>query len=178
MTGSGPFELVGLDGFPTPVRLEADRTWGLDGGSGWPGNTGDFNLLLNDSAHVGTLRDGGSIAYTWTGLKPGAYRVYTYAVDTAGYRVDTPVFVPNSTSENPQIVTGPMPGNAFSYHITHAVHDVAPDEGILQVIVEQPPGLKRGFHINGFQIVSVPEPGTMTILAVGALFLLARRRRE
>ena len=148
------------------------------GGSGWPGNTGDFALFLNDYAEVGTLRDGGSIAWTWTGLTPGAYRVFSYAVNAGGFLTDVPVFVPGSTSQNPQIVTGPMPGNAFEYLVTHAIHDVFAGGGMLEVIVEQPPGLDNNFHVNGFQIVSVPEPGTMTILVFGAFLLLARRRRR
>ncbi|MCH8274936.1 MAG: PEP-CTERM sorting domain-containing protein [Armatimonadetes bacterium] len=160
-----------LSGRLTDVTILA--TGGIGSGGGWrfEGNTGGYMLLLNDAANVGE-----PITYTFSGLPTGPYTVYTYAVKPIGEWVPAEVFVAGSTSQNPQVVTGPMPGNRFEHLITHSIHEVSVGDGTLAVTVSGP---WPDTFVNGIQIVPVPEPGTLTVLAVGAsVLLLVRRRRR
>jgi len=155
----GPHQLHNLLDVPTPASLGI--TFDPLGGGGLSfnsGNTGDYALLMNDAQQVGNIDSGGWILYTFTGLIPGPYTVYTYAVAPHGIFVPVPVFVPGSTNPNTQIVTGPMPtNNTFSYLITHAVHDVlVGTDGVLKVDITIEGGLQWGAYINGFQIVPGP----------------------
>ena len=172
LNDQGPTPLVGLDGLPTNVVYTAEG--GLGGGIGFnnPSNTGDYALLLNDAAQIGYPL--GYNAYVFTGLTPGPYRVFTYAVRPSGTTVNASVYVPGSTSANPQVVTGPMPGNAFQYLITHAIHDVSVDS-VLTVRISGP--WIPGTYVNGFQIVAVPEPAGAISVSLGILLFLRRKKR-
>jgi hypothetical protein len=113
----------------------------------------------------------------FSGLQPGDYEVYTYAVNIAGDYVPTPVFVPGSIGEQTQVVTGPMPGNSFKYLVTHSIHFVHIMDGDdLRIEFYQPPNT-GGQCVNGFQIVPVPEPSGFSIVIFGFLFVLLWRRR-
>jgi hypothetical protein len=171
----GPSFLLGLDGVTTSVVLTVTGSAGSGGGSPFPGNTGDFALLLNDYAVTSGGPLGGNV-YTFTGLIPGLYIVTTYAVWPVEAR-DTIVTVVGAQPPNPQVVTGPMPGNQFILGVTHAVHLVEVSDGTLTI---RPNGPAQGIsgYVNGFQLTVVPEPGTILgILAGAATLLLARRKR-
>ncbi|MGI8923158.1 MAG: hypothetical protein ACR2HJ_03800 [Fimbriimonadales bacterium] len=88
--------------------------------------------------------------------------------------VDTPVYVPEAQEPRIQIVTGPMPGNAFEYLVTHSIHRVSIDGSGLRIIFEQPPGEKTTQWVNGFQIVPVPEAHTGFFLGTVMLGMIAR----
>lgn len=172
----GPTPLLDTSGSATGVTIAITATSMLPTSlSFWnTSNTGDFALLLNDATQIGTASQGGSRTYTFSGLTPGPYQIYTYAVAPQGTVGTNPVFVPGSTSTNPQDVTGPMPGNAFALGITHSLHDVMVTTGTLSVMFSVPPNLPSGAFVNGFQLV--PEPGTVSLLALGGLALLRKRR--
>ncbi len=145
-------------------------------------NTGDYALLLNDFTDVAQSIPGGTLVHEFRNLLPGQYRVYTYAATPWGSVMPTPVVVPGSLTTNPQIVTGPMPGNALIEGITHTIHDVIVTNGSLDVSITQPPsGGNDGMVVNGFQLtyVPVPEPTSALVLTLGgvSMFLLKKRSK-
>jgi hypothetical protein len=152
------------------VFMSATNT-GAGGGSNLPINTGDYALLLNDYAHIPT-----QMSYTFSGLQPGAYRVFTYAVNSSGQPVNAPVQVSvDGSISGTQTITGPMPGNSFGYLITHSIHDLPSLTGDLKIHLS---GTWPHAYVNGFQIVAVPEPSTMICVAGGFALFLGRRRNR
>ena len=164
--GHGPDALLDLGAQPTSVVMTVPVGSGSGGGSNYPINTGDYALLLNDYAVIPDL-----MVFRFTGMRPGAYRVYTYAVSAIGdtWPVDVTV---DGAVVNPFRVTGPMPGNALILGITHAEHYVPDLTGDLFIRLASP--WPRG-NVNGFQIVAVPEPASFAVLSF-SLLIAARRR--
>ena len=158
------FDLVGGE---TNASISVPVGAGSSGGSNFPINTGDYALLLNDYARVPDL-----MVFRFTGIRPGAYRVFTYAVSAIGDTWPVDVTVEGAVS-NPFRVTGPMPGNALILGITHSEHYVPNLTGDLVIRVASP--WPRG-NVNGFQIVAVPEPASLTILSCLLAFAVKRRR--
>jgi hypothetical protein len=140
---------------------------------GWnnPANTGDYNLLLNDADEIGE-----GFQYTITGLLPGRYLVYTYSVcPVPGFAGQADITVPGASSAETVRVQGLMPGNSFQLGVTHTVHDITLTGGTLQI---QAVGVWPTAFLNGFQIVPVPEPGTLLACALGLAGTAIKRRRE
>ena len=171
VTANGPHNLTalfGLDGGLTGVHMQA--TGGIGGALGYnnPLNTGDYALLLNDSADVGNEVD-----YHFSGLIPGHYLIYTYAVKENPPNVRATVTVPGATIPV-QTVAGPMPGNTFMLGVTHSVHDLQQTGTSFEIEVSGsgPPNPQ----VNGFQIVAVPEPATLSAFSIGLIFLRRRKR--
>jgi|SRR5688572_14626794 len=73
--GSYDRPLLGLDGNRSNVRMRIEGNSGGSGSNYNPANTGDFERLLNDGAHIGSLFQGGRMHITITGLEPGKYHV-------------------------------------------------------------------------------------------------------
>lgn len=168
--GSQPLvTLLDIAGLPTSATYTST---GDGGGVGFlnPTNTGDFALLLNDANNVG---NGVSSLYTISGLTPGEYRVFTYAVAPQGDTASTFITVSGTSSAGTQEVTGPMPGNQLILGVTHSMHDVFV-AGTLTIKAE---GAFPTSYVNGFQIVAVPEPSTCALLFTG-LAMIARHRRK
>jgi hypothetical protein len=162
---SQSFPLQDIAGASTGVTITAT---GLGGSGGWnnPVNTGDFNLLLNDAQQVGN-----NFSYTLSGLNPGPYLLYTYAVKPNSQFGEAFTTVSGSITSNPQRAAGTMPGNQFVLGVTHTVHEVDVTAGILRLQVEGP---WPNAYVNGFQIVAVPEPATFAPLLFAGLFLVRR----
>lgn len=167
-----------LGGNLTNVQMSYTTGKAGSGGGGahrFKANTGDYALLLNDAVSVAPLVDGGSLTYLFSGLVPGAYMVFTYAVNIHGVFIATPVEVFNGFPAV-EVVTGPMPGNSFQHLITHSVHTVDVDQsGEIRVRIVQPPGSLNSMDINGFQVAMVPEPGTLFAIVFGILVFGACR---
>ena len=176
--GGDPQEVRGLHGGVTSVAMSAVFTAGSALGFRFEANTGDYALLLNDAASVGSLLDGGEITYTFAGLNAGSYEIYTYAVNVVGFAVNTPVRVPGAFEEL-QIVTGPMPGNSFQYLVTHGIHriDIVAG-GSFDINIVQPPNLPQGMYVNGFQVVLVAEPTSAVATIFGIAILLCRSKNK
>ncbi len=180
MLGSGPYDLVDINGNPTSVHMSAVWSQGHRGGGGTNQqiNSGDFKLLLDDAATVADLRDGGTVTYYWNGLSPGPYDLYVYAVHRVGWAIDAPVFAANTSSPNPQIVRGPMPGNTFALHVTHSVHRIQVTDGSMRAWIVQAPGLQHNLDVNGLQIVAVGEPSTVCALLLAGAGIFYKSRRK
>lgn len=166
---SDPKNLFGLDGSLTSVQLLATGGLGSSGGYNNSSNTGDYALLMNDFVRVNS-----EIDFHFTGLVPGQYDVYTYAVNPDPMRVYEQVTI--TGADDPiQYVSGPMPGNQFVQGVTHTVHDInlTGDSFVIQVSGPWPNSV-----VNGFQIVAVPEPASFLLLAAGLPVLLRRRTRN
>lgn len=177
--GASPVHLLGTDGQSSSVVMTAESS-GSFGGIGFRNetNTGDFALLLNDAAQVATLSTGGYVSYNFTGLNSGSYQVYTYAVSPSGETVETPVHIAAATKNQTQTVTGPMPGNAFGYLITHSVHEVVVGPNGFDILVVQPPAHNSSMFINGIQIAPVPEPLSFISIPLFCSLLLIRKRHN
>ena len=163
-----PFSLRDVNGSATSVIITGT---GLGSSGGWnnPINTGDYNLLLNDAQQVGS-----NFSYTLSGLLPGRYRLYTYAVKPYSEFGEAFTTVVGSITPNPQHASGFMPGNTFVLGVTHTIHEVDVLDGSLHLEVEGP---WPDAYVNGFQLVPVPEPATLiaSIFGIGA-YTLKRRR--
>lgn len=172
---SQPVNLHGLDGSVSQVQLQATGGLGISEGYDNFANAGDYALLLNDFATPGWSGQDFEIDYHLTGLQPGRYKIYTYAVDPRGMTLHTAVTIPGADDPT-RYVTGPMPGNQLIEGVTHSVHDLtlAGDSFVIQVHGSPPYEYNA---VNGFQIVSVPEPASLLAFG-GAAALLIRRKRQ
>ncbi len=169
-TGPPPMQLRDLSGQLTNVLLS-----GPEGGSagGWDflGNTGDYALLLNDGRT--TFHD----TWTFTNVPSGFYDIYTYAVFPDGHLTfRNSVTVSGSITQNPQYVTGPMPGDQFILGKTHSIHEIDVISETFSITVDGDGS--NAAVVNGFQIVPVPEPGTYVGLSAAILAMGFRRRRR
>ncbi len=142
--------LLGLDGLPTAVTLTRTSAVGGNFGSNNANTTGDFQLLLDDGQDVGGL--GQSETYTFAGLAPGVYDLYTYAIAPDSATFISGVTVPASPGPNPQNVGGPMPADSFVLGVTHALHSaLVCTDGTLAVTIATVTSFAT---INGFQLVA------------------------
>jgi hypothetical protein len=177
---TGPVALNDLSNVATSVSLTM-TTNAPNGFAHWQfnntSNTGDMARLLNDCHVVNNTPGPWVNTYTFTGLQPGIYLVYVY-----GVRPMTGVSATRTTligGTGPQMITGPMPGNAFALGVTHSLDAVMVTGGTLVVTVDCPPTpTGAGAYANGFQLVyMVPSPGAAGVLGAAMLVGLRRRRR-
>ncbi|MFY9235052.1 MAG: PEP-CTERM sorting domain-containing protein [Fimbriimonadaceae bacterium] len=166
-SGNAPFALRGLDGELTNVIFSGPTGGGANGFNN-PENTGGFAALLNDGR--GFWND----SWRFTGLAAGKYELTSYAVHPSWIVTNTSVSVVGADIET-QIVTGPMPGNAFELGITHSVHSISVTNGEIRIEINRGQDVA---YLNGFQLTYVvPEPASILVLLAGGAFLLRRRSR-
>jgi hypothetical protein len=164
---NGPAPLFDTNG----VLGGASMTWsGSAGNLGFnnPTNTGDLALLLNDAKNVSD-----TLTMRISGLAPGRYRVFTYAVEPQGHSWTTNIAIPGSV-QGTVAVTGPMPGNLLLEGVTHSIHDLQFNGGELMIAAS---GEWPRSYVNGFQILAVPEPTTVPFLTSGLACLVFGRKR-
>jgi hypothetical protein len=175
VSGNGPTSPAALRdivGNATGVSLLATGDTGSARGFNNPALIGDFRLLMSDSSiFIGDVR------YQFDGLANGVYEVFTYAVSASGEVVLTEVDAVGAISPNPQLVTGPIPANSFANLITHSLHTVLITNGqmIIDVRLRQQ---TLNASVNGFQIVSVPEPTSSLLILCGLIGLAFARRSK
>jgi len=168
----GPTFLAGLDAQQTSAFMTATYS-GFAGGSGGGPNTGDWKLLLDDYTTI----FGGPKEFKFSGLQPGVYALYVYAVVPGGVAVrPVEVHVGGADPPNPQTVWGPMPGNSARLYVTHSLHFVRIEMGEELTALLTGPQFPQGV-VNGFQLVLVAEPCSALVLCGGALLLALGRRR-
>lgn len=168
--GSGPFALSDLNGNLTAATMSFLGVSSLLGFNN-PTNSGDYRLLMNDAAQVGTVVQGGSATFTINNIANGSYQVWTYAAPPQGTPGSTNVTI-NGVS---MFAIGGASSNTFSLGGTHVVHNTFVTGNTLTIIVNDPTGDGLPAFINGFQIV-VPAPGA-AIAFLGLAPLALRRRR-
>ena len=147
--------------------------WAFSNGA----NTGDYAKLLNDCHIVNNNPGPYTNTYTFNGLAPGTYQVYTYGVRPLTGVSATRTLV---SGGSPQIVAGPMPGNSFALGITHSIDTVTITGSTLAVVVDRGPSASgAGAYVNGFQLIhNVPAPGACASFSLAGLASMRRRRRE
>lgn len=170
-----PITLNGLDGNATSAQLVATGGEGSAGGFNFHGNTGGFQLLMDDYAFL--LGPNHEIDYHFSGFLPGQYLLYTYAISPGvSNPVDVLVTVPGAIVPQ-QHVTGPMSANLFQIGVTHTIHELTLTGTSFEIDVHTVDNSNLG-QCNGFQIVAVPEPTTLFIFGPAILAIVLRRRRR
>jgi len=168
---AGPFALTDLNNQATGVTLSADgETFNLGANANLPGATTDQLLLLGDVGDPGT-----GLTFTFDGLAEGLYDVYTYAMGP-----DNPVWQAQVTVNGaaPQDVGGVFNGS-FQQGVTHAMHSVSVNDGLLEISVGPSPNVPdpNFASVGGFQMVLIPAPTALPLLGLGMLVSGGRRRR-
>jgi PEP-CTERM motif len=132
-----------------------------------PDTFGDNTATIKDYMYS----TGFDMTIMLAGLENSVYRVYTYSVFDSVYSAsnDTYVWV-QGDSNSLQEIDGEWTG-ALEAGITHSLHNVIVTEGNLQIDL-----LGVTATINALQIVQIPAPSTLGLLAVG-LAGVARQRR-
>ena len=175
-TSSGPLSLFDLNGDVTSVTMSVSSPDGFDGFAfNNPANTGDFALLFNDAASIGSLFDGGTRTHTFNGLMDGLYAVYTYGTPPPGTAGELHVTIPGS-NEGTLMTSGAMTPNTFELGVTHVIHTIEVVGGTFTIELINEPGTAPAY-VNGFQLVIIPAPGTLALLLLVPL-TGNRRRRE
>lgn len=161
MTGNTvpTLSLVDLSGAPTVATLNVPVILGNWSNLGsW---TGDDMLLMDDA--------GGSVGQTvnFSGLLNGNYDVFVYGMSATG-NVNSSFYIGSATQNNTGVWTGSHVLGA-SYGLFSAVSVTS---GTIQI------GWIGNF--SGVQLVytPVPEPASMTVLALGALAVMRKRQKR
>lgn len=152
---------------------------------------GTYNRnLLNGFWNDGAGNDAGGASISLSGITYGAYDLYVYFNSDAANRNGS-VSVGSTTYYFTTLGTGAFGGDnnavltqatATSGSNTGTGANPAADYAVFTGLG----GGSQNINVNigdwggfaGFQIVAVPEPGTITLIAVGGLALLGLRRRK
>jgi hypothetical protein len=162
---------------------DTGASFALTGGTGpdlWDGTTEADALvapkLMNDLFYAT-----GNVTLSINGLDPSKkYDLYLYSQD-AGYHNTTNTFTIGSESRTADNTLDSANPASFELGVNYVkFSDVAAVEGTISVSFSGYVGIDptRATSINGFQIVSVPEPSALALLGVGAISLLAYARRK
>ena len=175
-TSTAASPLVNLAGAGTgaTVQITATSTSPTTLGFNNPANSGDFALLLNDGAQIGTTLQGGSRTYTFSGLVPGAYSIVTYTARPQGTNGHLLIDIPGS-NEGQLVATGTPTGNTFTPGVTHVTHTMSLAGSSFNINLTDIAGEPAGY-VDGFQITLIPEPTAFVGLL--AFPLLGRRWRR
>jgi hypothetical protein len=151
--------LVDLSGTSTAATLNVPVI--LGNWSNFGSWTGDDMLLMDDS--------GGSVGQTvnFSGLLNGNYDVYVYGMSATG-NVNSSFYIGSATQNN----TGGWTGS----------HVLGASYGLFSAVSVTSGTLQIGWvgNFNGVQLVysPVPEPATLSVLALGALAVLRKRQKH
>jgi hypothetical protein len=159
--GTGVIALVDLAGGATAATVQRSGSAAFAYQFNNANTSGDTEKLMDDLDDPSP----GPITYTFAGLTPGKYRVYTYAWAPDNAAFVTNVNVPASGAPQQGIGGAMTPANTLTQGITHAVHDVVTSTGSFGVIVTT--GLSFA-SVNGFQLVKCPTGFDAKLSQTGA----------
>ncbi len=168
--GAAGFALFDLSGAATSVTLTNIGGLGnfaFDNA----GTSGDDQALMDDLQDVGGT--GGLATWNFSGLTDGPYWVYTYAWAPDNDTFASEVTVAGSP-DPPQLVGGLWPGG-HALGTTYALHTIDVVAGTISIDIATSSGFGS---VNGFQIVLIPAPGGLVVLAVAGCVGARRRRRR
>jgi PEP-CTERM motif len=164
----------------TSMNFSVSQSWGTSGTS-----PADLDLLAVDSATADGLlfrtANYGAAELTFSGLDAGT--AYTFTLFGCG--LDNPSLAGPSdfTATGANVVAGQLDTYQNSTDVL-VLSDVMPTVGgdiALYMVVPTglaPPHSSQTYsELNALQLEVVPEPATMSLLAVGGLAALRRRRR-
>ena len=179
VTGAGSilFGLMLAAGIATTVLAQGEIANGTVSGSG----SGPYTYDLSFSAAANSLSPVGSIWYAWTPgffylpSAPVAGTAHAPAGWTANIFLNSIQFSANSPA-NDIPIGGTLPGFSYQANFTPTQLSTAPNSGLSVAYaggIETDPGFT--FTV---QIVTVPEPSTLSLLVAGlaAAFLYGGRR--
>lgn len=128
------------------------------------------NYAGDDLLLMGDIADGPSLV-TFAGLANGPYDVWVYA-----QAPDSATFLTDVTIGGVTQTVGGAWGGTYVVGNTHSFHNgVNVTDGTLTITMATNTGFAS---LNGIQIAVVPEPATIAAFGIGALTLLALRRRR
>jgi parallel beta-helix repeat protein len=143
----GPVALVDRTGAATPAFFTRSGGGGAFTFDNF-NSQGEAHYLLDDIIDIGPLDSIATLRID--GVVPGLYEIITYAVAPDDAAARTEIFVPGSTSVNPQVVGGEIPQGAFIPGVTHASHIAMVDaDGILALQASTVAGFGS---VNGLQV--------------------------
>lgn len=164
---NSPFALLDVDGNTTGVSLSFP-------GATWPGTfdhsgtSGDDELLMDDFMN---WSPSGSMPFTVQDLPAGSYHFYSYSFAPNGNNSSVDIA---GSPEGFQLLGGTWP-SSHQLGVTYALHTVTLTQ-LSDVTINVGVWNAAWGGFNGLQIVQVPEPTTIRLLALTGL-ALARRRR-
>lgn len=171
------FSLVDSNGAATGISLTFSDEAG--GAFAVSDNAGNLGNIATDA--VGLMRDyliafGDAQTMTLSGLAPGEL------VDIYLYGEGDNLSNDRSTLFNANGVIGGTSGDAGGVSLTQGsdyvvLHNVAADANGDIAIIYAANGTPEG-PFNGFQVVQIPEPGSLALLGLGGLAMLRRRRNQ
>jgi hypothetical protein len=168
---SGPTPLVEIGGVPTAatVAITSTSTTPTILGFNNPDQTGDFGLLLNDGAQIGTTAQGGTRTYRFSGLIPGPYFITTYTARPGKFEGHLLIDVPGS-AQGQLTASGVPTANTFTEGVTHVTHFLQLSGSTIDINLTDVPGAPAGY-VDGFQVILLPEPASLAALIAPALLL-------
>ena len=164
--------LLDSTGGSTSITFQTNGSMQVAGGTPDPG-------LMSDDEYTGGTAD-----FTFTNVPDSfaGYDLYLYSDNGGGYATTFTITV--GTAATATATSGPAPGAGINpgvfvlndnYVVLTGLH---PTLGVLSgTFADVRVGDGGGFGIlNGFQLVELPEPASLSLLGLGSLLMLRRRR--
>lgn len=168
----------------TPVGVGGNVTVSIDSEASLfnvdPRNRGDASGSLGNLIEDHFKSQSNGMELTLDGLKAGIYELTTWHHDGGGGATGNliDIFVTDALGALRQVVDGLVTtGGLAPSNIASATYTIYSD-GInpITILFDDATASDHETALNGFQLLVIPEPATMSMLALGGLMLIRRRR--